>query len=203
MNNNPSSKHKSFESTIISTNTNDLQNNELKSPVSPAASDECLESSSVPDADLTESLATATEALTEILVKTSINENKINNKVIDTNGNTSATTKYPNVSSSSTQTECPPSSSYHTCCCKEWNCWKSAEDQKERCNGNVQCQSSRCCHHRRKKVNSTETVQEKTNCECNVSKYSKNWRELRKTTNKRSTVHCRFQSCNNRNSKPV
>lgn len=225
MNNNPSIKHKSFGSTIIS-NTNDLQNNELKSPVSSSttSSNECLESGSVPDADLTESLATATEALTEILVKSNV-EHENRNSAQDTNGNESPIPKqHPNVSSSSTQTESPPSSSYHSCCCKEWNCWKSAEDKKERCSSNssvatVQCQSSnsRCCHHRRKKANTTstgscssggsETAQDNkiNNCECTVSKYSKSWRELRKTTNnKRVNVICRFQSCNSsRHSKSV
>ncbi|XP_025409966.1 lateral signaling target protein 2 homolog isoform X2 [Sipha flava] len=225
MNNNPSIKHKSFGSTIIS-NTNDLQNNELKNPVSSstASTNECLESSSVPDADLTESLATATEALTEILVKSNVDHDH-RNGTQDTNGNEAPLLKqYPNVSSSSTQTECPPSSSYHSCCCKEWNYWKSAEDKQERCGSNnsvsvttIQCQSSTscCCHHRRKKVTTTttgscssssETAQDKINsCECTVSKYSKNWRELRKTTsNKRANIICRFQSCNsNRHSKSV
>lgn len=226
MNNNPSIKHKSFGSTIIS-NTNDLQNNELKNPVSSSttSSNECLESGSVPDADLTESLATATEALTEILVKSNV-EHETLNGVQDTNGNEAPFLKHhPNVSSSSTQTECPPSSSCHSCCCKKWNCWKSTEDKKERSSSNssiaattIQCQSSTscCCHHRRKKANtsisgncssSSETTRDNNinTCECTASKYSKSWRELRKTTNnKRANVICRFQSCNsNRHSKSV
>lgn len=226
MNNNPSIKHKSFGSPIIS-NTSDLQNNELKNPVSSntASNNECLESSSVPDADLTESLATATEALTEILVKSNIDHDH-RSATQDTNGNEAPLLKqHPNVSSSSTQTESPPSSSFHSCCCKEWNYWKSAEDKQERCSSNssvavttIQCQSTtnRCCHHRRKKAttsttgscsSSSETTQDNkiNNCECTISKYSKNWRELRKTTSiKRANIICHFQSCNNnRHSKSV
>jgi len=185
INNNDSSikQHKSFGSTIISTNTNDLQNNELKIPISSVVSttttsdNECsLESSSVPDADLTESLATATEALTEILVKTNVvelNDNQNSDNIIDTNGNELSLLspkQHPNVSSSYTQTECPPSmGSCHACCCTEWNRWKqlqSAADENklETCSGSssssssnsstaaisVQCQSvtsNRCCSH--------------------------------------------------------
>lgn len=230
INNNPSTKHhgKSFGTTIIS-NVSDLQNNELKccpvSSVVTSNNDECPESvGSMPDADLTECLATATEALTEILVKTSCG--------LDTNGNDSSSPlplkHHPNVSSSSTQTECPPSSSFHhVCCCKEWNCWKlsssssSSVDGKkdQRCitNGSsvttgtmvvVQCQStSRCCHHRKKKFLGNETsYQDKIRqCGCNTvtTKYSKSWRELRKLNNNRraNMQICRFQSCNNRSSK--
>lgn len=228
INNNPSTKHrgKSFGSSIIS-NENNHHNNELKNcPVSSTVTsnnDEGPESGSVPDSDLTESLATATEVLTEILVKKS---------GVDTNGNESLLPKYhPNVSSSSTQTECPSSSSYHVCCCKEWNCWKlsssSSADNKrgqQRCGGDnslpvatgmavvVQCQSSnRCCHHRRKKTSggSIELIhQDKIDhCEYNTvaTKYSKSWRELRKTTNNRRSSNmqiCRIQSCNNRSAKP-
>lgn len=244
MNNNPSTKHKSFGTSIISTNTNNIQNNELKCSVSSSITttpnnydndNECLESvGSVPDADLTESLATATEVLTEILVKTNI-DNRNCNGLMDTNGNDTLLSvpspptfssplkqQHPNVSSSSTQTECSPSSSYlHVCCCKEWNCWKSAaDDKKEKCNSSTTSSvlayqsTSRCCHHRRKKTNGdtgsccssgSETTPDKINsCECTVTtKYSKSWRELRKNTNnKRSSMICRFQSCN-RSSKPV
>ncbi|XP_050429348.1 lateral signaling target protein 2 homolog [Adelges cooleyi] len=200
INNNPSTKITKFESTIIS-KTNDLQNNELKSTVASSTSNECLESTSVPDSDLTESLATATEALTEILVKTELhNENNNINMALDSNGNNSTTKQHPNVSSSSTQTDCPPSSSVHMCCCKEWNCWKSSDDRKERCTSSVHCQSNRC-NHRRKNFDN-DVIQENTNCACNVARYSKNWRELRKATNKRINVLSRLQSFN-RNSKPV
>lgn len=237
INNNPLTKHrsKSFDSSIIS---NDHHNNELKNcPVSSTTmsnnDDECLESGSVPDSDLTESLATATEALTEILVKNS-------GAVVDTNGNESPLLKYhPNVSSSSTQTECPSSSSYHICCCKKWNCWKLSssssaslannnkrEQQRTMCGGDssslsvaatgmavvVQCQSSnRCCHHhRRKKTSGVDVLRQDKikRCEYNTvsTKYSKSWRELRKTTNNRRSSNmqiCRIQqSCNNRSSKP-
>lgn len=229
INNNPSTKNrdKTFGSSIIS-NANDHHNNELKNhPVSSTAmsnNNECLESGSVPDSDLTESLATATEALTEILVKKS---------GMDTNGNESLPLpKYhPNMSSSSTQTECPSSSSYHVCCCKEWNCWNlsssssaNGKREQQRCDGDdslpkatgmavvVQCQSSnRCCHHRRKKTleSGVETIhQEKINhCKYNVvsTKYSKSWRELRKTTNSKRSSNmqiCRIQSCNSRSPKP-
>lgn len=201
-----------------------------------------LESStgSVPDAVLTESLATATEALTEILVKPAAGHQ-------DANGNDATVSpqpdvkRHPNVSSSSTQTECPPSSSYRVCCCKEWNCWTAAAaaaaDNGDksgggsvRCNGQCSQPSSTrlCCHHhRRKKVNSgggttttTALLHDKTvtaaGCECGAvsSKYSKSWRELRKSSsalpahNKRpgsGPMICRFQSCNNNrsNSKPT
>jgi len=128
----------------MSTNNNDLQNNELKIPVSSIAdttttseSIECsLESSSVPDADLTECLATATEALTEILVKTNVvvvdlQDNQNDNDLVDTNGNKTPTLpsrQNPNVSSSSTQTECPPPlGSCHSCCCTDWNHWKQRQ----------------------------------------------------------------------------
>lgn len=186
---------------MISANADESKNNSA-AVVSCSASDECLESpgggGSMPDADLNECLATATEALTEILVKSN-NENKVDIDD-DTNGNApllTAVKHLPNVSSSSTQTDCPPSSS---CCCNEWNCWKSAEDHMERRNGGtVQCQSNRCCHHRRKKPG--ETTQDSNICECDATKYSKSWRELRKsTTNKRSNVLCRFQNCGKRNS---
>ncbi|XP_050532114.1 lateral signaling target protein 2 homolog [Daktulosphaira vitifoliae] len=198
LNNNPSAKK--FESTII-TKTNDLQNNELKSPVSSSTANECIESSSVPDADLTECLATATEVLTEILVKTNLNiESENLNITLDSNGNNSVA-KIPNVSSSSTQTDCPPSSSYHVCCCKEWNCWKSTGEKKEKCDGSAQCQTSICCNHKRKKSNN-DTKLENKKCDCSVSRYNKNWRELRKVANKRTNVLCRLKVCN-RNSKPV
>lgn len=266
INNNSSMKHKSFKPTIIS-NTNDLQNNELKNLVSSSNvmtitvttssndSNDCLDVGSMPDADLTESLATATEALTEILVKSAAN---ILAPQDVANGNT-LPKQHPNVSSSSTQTECPPSSSYHLCCCnKEWNCWKLAANDKivneKRCDN----ESNKCCqHNRRKKTcasvgrnsknssssigssgssgyrncssssnsstsssnSSVDIVPEKINsCDSTAtgSKYSKNWRELRKATtvvinnncnscnNKRPNVICRFQSSKNRcSSKPV
>lgn len=187
-NNDPSTKHhKSFGSTIISTNTNDFQNNELKISVSSVAdtttpdNNECsLEPSSVPDADLTECLATATEALTEILVKSNVVElqDNRNGNGVDTNGNETPmlpSKQHPNVSSSSTQTECPPPlGSYHACCCTEWNRWKQLQSvtddiNPESCSGSssgsnsssastsIQCQSvtGNCCcshhMHRRKK----------------------------------------------------
>lgn len=197
INNNDSSKkqHKSFGSTIMSKNTNDLQNNELKVPVSSVGdtttsseSIECsLESSSVPDADLTECLATATEALTEILVKTNVvvvnlQDNRNDNDLVDTNGNetpTSPSRQYPNVSSSSTQTECPnPLGSCHACCCTDWNHWKqrqsgvndksmetfsgsSSSSNSSTVVADIQCQSAtgnHCCGHylhRRKKTSNT------------------------------------------------
>lgn len=257
INNNDSSTkhHKSFGSSIISPNGNNLQNNELKIPVSPVAdstasdNNECsLESGSVPDADLTECLATATEALTEILVKTNVIVELQDSCMVDTNGNETLPLpprQHPNVSSSSTQTECPPPlSSCHSCCCTEWNCWKplqsatddanlelcSSSSSSSSSNGSstvisIQCQSatgSHCCSHhmhRRKKVSNAtsncccEPIKEKkiNNCECgNISstKYSKNWRELRKASNNNgkrpSSAICRFQSCKNRNNpKPM
>lgn len=191
---NPLTKHGSFGSTIISTNNDgDLEpNNELKSPAvnrQQLQQYDCggLESSSgsMPDADLTESLATATEALTEILVKTNLEREIIRNNgsgaavvvvvVQDDNGNENVlspqfhSTKQhhapPNVSSSSTQTELP-SSSYRVCCCNNWNRWKSATtDNKRDRSSSVRCLSPsgggasdrRCCHHhhRRKKTNAT------------------------------------------------
>lgn len=242
-NNNSSAKrHKTFGSTIA---CNHLQNNELiKSPIPPSGTTssnshhgECPEPGSLPDADFTESLVTATEALTEILVNTTA----------DTNGNNASLPPqpkhYPNMSSSSTQTECTTqSSSYRVCCCKEWNCWKasaaeSCRNERENDDGSsvattiittvttvaaVQCSQSagsQCCHrHRRKKsggcnISSNETAA-RDGCSCTIaangpSKYTKSWRELRKTTSngnikRPSNVQlCRFQSCNNRNPKPV
>ncbi|XP_060881431.1 lateral signaling target protein 2 homolog [Metopolophium dirhodum] len=183
---NPSTKRGSFGSTIISTkNDSDQQpNNELKSPAvnrQQLQQYDCggLESSSgsMPDADLTESLATATEALTEILVKSTNLEREIirNNSsgaavvvvvVQDDNGNENVLSPQlhptkqhhapPNVSSSSTQTELP-SSSYRVCCCNNWNRWKSATvDNKRDRSSSVRCLSPssggggsgrRCCHH--------------------------------------------------------
>ncbi|VVC41073.1 Zinc finger, FYVE/PHD-type,FYVE zinc finger,Zinc finger, FYVE-related,Zinc finger, RING/FYVE/PHD-type [Cinara cedri] len=242
-NKNPSSvKRKPFGSTAIISNRNDLQNNELKSPVSSSTmttssrhiinDDDRLESGSVPDSDLTESLATATEALTEILVKkTTVIEQHPENcvvVVVDSNGNNNndmpsspVIPKQPNVSSSSTQTECTAS---HVCCCSnEWKCWKSTAADINGSSGtaavsSVQCQcqstASRCCHrHRRKKTvaarvscsSSSEMANmsgDKINnsCQCTVvvPKYSKSWRELR--NKQRSNVICRFQTCNNRSS---
>lgn len=194
---NPSTKHGSFGPTIISTNNvGDLQpNNEMKSPTSnrqQLQQYDCgsLESSSgsMPDADLTESLATATEALTEILVKSTNIEHEIDRNngsdasmvmmvVQDDNGNENvplpqpySAKQYhatPNVSSSSTQTECPSTSSYRVCCCNNWNRWKSAiVDNKRERPSSVKClspsgggggSSRRCCHHhhRRKKTHAT------------------------------------------------
>lgn len=214
-NNDPSTKHhKSFGSTIISTNTNDFQNNELKISVSSVtdttASDnnECsLEPSSVPDADLTECLATATEALTEILVKSNVElqDNRNGNGVMDTNGNETPmlpSKQHPNVSSSSTQTECPPPlGSYHACCCTEWNRWKQLQSatkdiNSESCSGSssgsnsssaatsIQCQSvtgNRCCSHhthRRKKASNmarnccSESAKDKIVNNCECSNVS-------------------------------
>jgi len=182
---NPSTKCGSFGSTIISTNNDSDQqpNNELKSPGvnrQQLQQYDCggLESSSgsMPDADLTESLATATEALTEILVKSTNLEREIirNNGsgtavvvvvVQDDNGNENMLSPQlhptklhhvtPNVSSSSTQTELP-SSSYRVCCCNNWNRWKSATvDNKRDRSSSVRCLSPssggggsgrRCCH---------------------------------------------------------
>lgn len=196
-NSNPSTKRGSFGSTIMSTNSaGDLQpNNESKST---AVNRQQLQqydhgglessSGSVPDADLTESLATATEALTEILVNTTnAQERDIGRNngggtsvvvvvVQDDNGNENVPSSQlnspkpqhytPNVSSSSTQTECPPSSSYLVCCCNDWSRWKSASlDNKRERVSSVRCQSPssggrRCCHHlhRRKKTNATATA---------------------------------------------
>lgn len=237
MNNNKSpslAKRKPFGSVAIISNGNDLQNNELKSPpVSSSTTtsshramndDDRLESGSVPDADLTESLATATEALTEILVKKTA--------VVDSNGNVdngtsgSAVPRQPNVSSSSTQTEC---TAPHVCCCSnEWSCWKSsaAADKTGPCgaaaaSGSVQCQcqstASRCCRrHRRKKsvaavssrgsgtgmaaVAGGDKINNGCRCPVVVPKYSNSWRDLRKAAGgnndkQRSNVIGRFQSC--------
>jgi len=195
---NPSTKRGSFGSTIISTNNAvDIQSdNESKNPVvnrQQLQQYDCsgLESSSgsMPDADLTESLATATEALTEILVKSTNVEREMGRNngggaavvvvvVQDDNGNENVPSPQlnpakqlhatPSVSSSSTQTECPPSSSYRVCCCNNWNRWKSTTvDNKRDRSSSVRCQSpsgvrgggcsGRCCHHhhRRKKTNTT------------------------------------------------
>ncbi|CAH1713115.1 unnamed protein product [Aphis gossypii] len=195
---NPSTKRGSFGSTIISTNNAvDIQSdNESKNPVGnrqQLQQYDCggLESSSgsMPDADLTESLATATEALTEILVKSTNMEREMGRNngggaavvvvvVQDDNGNENVPSPQlnpakqlhatPNVSSSSTQTECPPSSSYRVCCCNNWNRWKSTTiDNKRDRSSSIRCQSpsgvrggggnGRCCHHhhRRKKTNTT------------------------------------------------
>lgn len=238
-----SAKHKPFVSPPASVQRNDLPNDQLHKSAAPTAASndgdgngngnagECglLESStgSVPDAVLTESLATATEVLTEILVKPAAGGRQ------DANGNDASAQspqpdvkRHPNVSSSSTQTECTPSSSYRVCCCKEWNCWKAAvADNGDKSGGGGARCNGQCGHHRRKKVNggggnATTTnaalLHDKTataaGCECGAvsSKYSKSWRELRKSSsapsahNKRPgsgpTVICRFQSCNNRSS---
>lgn len=169
---NTSAKRGSFGSTIISTNNaSDLQpNNDSKSPSGnrqQLQQYDCggLESSSgsMPDSDLTESLATATEALTEILVKSANLEREISRNngggaavvvvvVQDDNGNENVPSKQhnppkqhhvpPNVSTSSTQTECPPSSSYRVCCCNNWNRWKSTtEDNKRDRSSSIRCLS--------------------------------------------------------------
>jgi hypothetical protein len=213
---NPTTKRGSFGSTIISTNNDgDLQsNNELKSPAvnrQQLQQYDCggLESSSgsIPDADLTESLATATEALTEILVKSTNLEREINRNnssgaavvlvvVQDDNGNENVLSPQlhptkqhhapPNVSSSSTQTECSPSSSYRVCCCNNWNRWKSATvDNKRDRSSSVRCLSlssggggsdRRCCHHhhRRKKTNATAVASNRSgdNVSCSSSSSS-------------------------------
>ncbi|XP_029345585.1 lateral signaling target protein 2 homolog isoform X2 [Acyrthosiphon pisum] len=194
---NPSTKRGSFGSTIISTNNDRDQqaNNELKSPAvnrQQLQQYDCggLESSSgsMPDADLTESLATATEALTEILVKSTNLEREIirNNGsgaavvvvvVQDDNGNENVMSPQlhptkqhhapPNVSSSSTQTELP-SSSYRVCCCNNWNRWKSATvDNKRDRSSSVRCMSPssggggsgrRCCHHHHRRKKKNATA---------------------------------------------
>ncbi|XP_022177021.1 lateral signaling target protein 2 homolog [Myzus persicae] len=238
---NPLIKRASFGSTIISTNNaGDLQPNiELKSSVGnrqQLQQYDCggLESSSgsTPDADLTESLATATEALTEILVKSTNLEREISRNnggggasvvvvvVQDDNGNENVPSPKlhpikqhqapPNVSSSSTQTECPPSSSYRLCCCNNWNRWRSAAVDNKRClspSSGGGGSGRRCCHHhhRRKKTNTTAAASNRSggNESCSSSssssgetkawekvpvvtavstKYSKSWRELRKAT---------------------
>lgn len=229
-------KHRPFMSPT--SGLNDLQNEQLQKSAAPTTVSNngvggeggLLEPStgSVPDNVLTESMmVSATEVLTEILVKPAVGRQDSNGN--DATAPQSDAKRYPNVSSSSTQTECSPSSSYRVCCCKEWNCWKSVaaaattgdgdKSGSARCSGQCgQPSSTRpyCHHHRRKKANSGGTsaalLHDKTvtaaGCECGAvsSKYSKSWRELRKSStgppahNKRSGgqgVICRFQSCNN------